>query len=186
MDGRPQVRKDVMNHTLKIIGATTLIIAGAIGAQALAESGPNDAEIAHIAYTAGQIDIDAAKQALAKSHNAQVRDFASTMLRDHQAVNVQALALVKKLGVTPADNGTSQVLAKQAASAHDQLARLNGAAFDHAYIANEAAYHGTVNGALKTTLIPAADNSELKSLLEAGLQLFSEHQAHAEQLARKI
>lgn len=186
MGGRPQVRKDAMNHTLKIIGATTLIVAGAIGGQVLAADGPSDAEIAHIAYTAGQIDVDAAKQALAKSKNAQVRSFATTMLRDHQAVNVQALALVKKLGVTPADNATSQALVKQAASAHDRLARLDGAAFDHAYIENEAAYHGAVNGALKTVLIPDADNGELKSLLEAGLQLFGEHQAHAEMLAKKI
>jgi len=175
-----------MKHNLSLLGAAALMFGGAMGAAALADSGPSDAEIAHIAYTAGQIDVDAAKQALAKSRNAQVRSFASTMLRDHQAVNVQALALVKKLGVTPADNATSQALVKQAQSAQDRLSRLNGAAFDHAYIENEAAYHGTVNGALKTTLIPDADNSELKSLLEAGLQLFGEHQAHAEMLAKKI
>ena len=175
-----------MNPHFSLFAAAALVVGGTLGASALADSGPTDAEIAHIAYTAGQIDVDAARQALAKSRNARVRAFASTMLRDHQAVNVQALALVKKLGVTPADNATSQGLAKQAASAHDRLAKLRGAAFDHAYVQNEAAYHGTVNGALKTVLIPSADNSELKSLLEAGLQLFSEHQAHAEQLAKKI
>ena len=34
-----------------------------------AAEGPTDAQIAHIAYTAGNIDIAAAKQALAKTHN---------------------------------------------------------------------------------------------------------------------
>jgi putative membrane protein len=43
-----------------------------------------------------------------------------------------------------------------------------------------------VNGALKTTLIPSADNGELKSLLETGLTLFTEHQHHAEHLAAKL
>ena len=67
---------------------------------------PNDAQIAHIAYTAGDIDIKAAKQGLEKSANPQVREFAQDMVRDHTAVNEKALALVKKLGVTPQDNDT--------------------------------------------------------------------------------
>jgi putative membrane protein len=33
-------------------------------------------------------------------------------------------------------------------------------------------------------LIPSAKNGELKSLLETGLTLFREHQAHAEQVAK--
>ena len=171
-----------MNHYLGLVGAIALIF----GAPALADGGPSDAEIAHIAYTAGQIDIAAARQALAKSKNAEVRRFAQTMLRDHQAVEDQALALVKKLGVSPADNGTSQALTRQAAETHAKLDKLRGAAFDRAYIRNEAAYHGTVNGALKTALIPSADNAELKGLLETGLQLFGEHQLHAEALAKKF
>jgi putative membrane protein len=178
--------KVAMKHKFSMIGAVVLIFGGATGVSALAESGPSDAEIAHIAYTAGQIDIAAARQALAKSNSAEVRGFAEVMLRDHQAVEAKALALVKKLGVTPADNATSQALAKQAAETRDRLASLNGAAFDSAYIHNEAAYHGTVNAALKSSLIPAADNPELRSLLETGLQLFGEHQGHAEMLAKKI
>ena len=53
---------------------------------------PTDPQIAHIAYTAGQIDIKAAKQALGKSHNKDVKAFAEEMVRDHEAVNKQALA----------------------------------------------------------------------------------------------
>src|SRR3546814_7541171 len=71
---------------------------------------PSDAQIAHIAYTAGQIDIDAGKQALAKSKNPTVRAFAEEMVRDHGAVNDKALALVKQLGVTPEANATSSAL----------------------------------------------------------------------------
>ena len=112
--------------------------------------------------------------------------FASTMLRDHEAVNEKALALVKKLGVTPEDNATSQALSSQAAVKHDRLEKLSGKAFDEAYAKNEAAYHQAVNSALKGTLIPSADNAELKSLLETGLTLFTEHQQHAENLAAEL
>jgi putative membrane protein len=158
----------------------------AVPAAAQAGDAPSDPQIAHIAYTAGQIDVEAARQALERSRNAEVRAFAETMLRDHQAVNEQALALVRRLQLTPEANPTSEALAAQAAEAHTRLGALEGAAFDRAYAENEAAYHQTVNSALSGTLIPAADNAELKALLEAGLALFGEHQGHAEQLARQL
>ncbi len=157
----------------------------AIAAPAQA-AGPTDPQIAHIAYTAGNLDIAAAKQALKTSHNAAVRGFAQEMVRDHEAVNNKALALVKKLKVTPEANPTSTGLTKAADGERVKLGKLKGAAFDREYIKNEVAYHKTVNGALKSTLIPSANNAELKSLLETGLKLFEEHQAHAEQLASKM
>ena len=168
---------------LKLALVAPLAIAIAVPAAA---AGPTDPQIAHIAYTAGVIDVAAGKQALAKSHNKAVRAFAEEMVRDHTAVNDKALALVKKLKVTPQDNPTSQALNKGAKAESDKLAKLNGAAFDRAYIDNEIAYHKTVNGALAKTLIPNAHNAELKSLLETGLTLFKEHQAHAEQLAKQV
>jgi putative membrane protein len=146
----------------------------------------NDAQIAHIAYTAGQIDIQAAQQALKKSKNKDVREFATNMERDHKAVNDKALALVKKLKVTPQDNDTSKGLSKQAADKRAELAKLNGAAFDKAYIDNEVAYHKTVNDALQNTLIPSANNPELKDLLTTGLKIFQGHEQHAEQVAAKL
>jgi putative membrane protein len=149
-------------------------------------AGPSDPQIAHIAYTADSLDIEAAKLALKKSQNKAVRSFAQEMVRDHEAVNEKALALVKKLAVTPEANATSKGLTEQASTARTKLAKLNGKAFDRAYVANEIAYHKTVNGALKSTLIPSADNGELKSLLETGLTLFTEHQAHAEHLAAQL
>ena len=161
-----------------LTGAGLFAVAGA----AWAGDAPTDPQIAHVAYTAGQIDVAAAKQALAKTHNAKVRDFAREMVRDHTAVNVQALALVKKLHVTPQPNATSAALQKSATGERGKLAKLRGAAFDRAYAANEVAYHKTVNGALQNTLIPSAKNAELKGLLQTGLKLFQEHQAHAEGL----
>jgi putative membrane protein len=146
----------------------------------------NDAQIAHIAYTAGQIDIQAAQQALKKTKNKDVRAFAQNMVRDHKAVNDKALALVKKLKVTPEDNATSQSLSKQAADKRAELAKLNGTAFDKAYIDNEVAYHKTVDDALQNTLIPGAGNTELKDLLTTGLKIFQGHEQHAEQVAAEF
>jgi putative membrane protein len=112
-----------------------------------------------------------------------VLDFANEMVRDHTAVNDKALALVKKLGVTPQDNPTSKSLKAAGDAKLKDFAKLSGKAFDKAYANNEVAYHKTVNGALQTTLIPDVQNAELKSLLQTGLKLFTEHQHHAEMLA---
>ena len=170
----------MIRRTLLAAAAFALTLPGAALAQA---AKPNDAQIAHIAYTAGVIDIAAAKQALKKSHNKQVLDFANEMVRDHTAVNDKALALVKKLGVTPQDNPTSKSLKAAGDAKLKDFAKLSGKAFDKAYANNEVAYHKAVNGALQTTLIPDAKNAELKSLLQTGLKLFTEHQHHAEMLA---
>jgi putative membrane protein len=161
--------------------AAFYMLSGAGVAQTAAK--PTDPQIAHIAYTAGQLDIEAAKQAISKSTNKDVRAFADDMARDHTAVNDKALALVKKLNVTPEDNDTSRALTKQAAEKRAELSKLSGAEFDKAYIANEVAYHKTVNGALETTLIPSASNPELKSLLQTGLKIFQGHRQHAEEVA---
>ena len=175
-----------MKSQIGMLRAGGLAAAMLVAVPVAAAGGPTDAEIAHIAYTAGALDAAAAKQALAKSRNAEVRSFAEVMLRDHEAVNKTALALVAKLGVKPADNAVSQALSKEAAKADAKLGKLSGADFDRAYARNEAMFHRTVNNALRQTLIPSADNGELKALLQKGLSLFGEHQAHAEQLASRL
>lgn len=147
---------------------------------------PSDPQIAHIAYTAGFIDVEAAKLALSKTKNPDVAAFATSMKKDHEAVNELALALVKKLKVTPEDNATSQALTKAAEDSRAKLADLDDAAFDKAYIASEVAYHKQVNGALETLLIPSAQNEELKSLLETGLKLFQGHEQHAEHVSAEL
>jgi putative membrane protein len=160
---------------------------GLLSGAAVAEGAkPTDPQIAHIAYTAGVIDVAAAKQALTKTSNKEVKEFAENMVRDHEAVNKQALDLVKKLKVTPEDNDTSKSLSKNAAAKLDELAKLKGADFDKAYVANEVAYHKAVDGALETLLVPSASNAELKSLLQTGLKIFQGHEQHAEHVAAEL
>jgi putative membrane protein len=168
-----------------LAGPVALVLsAGSVFAQKPAQL--TDPQIAHVAYTAGEIDINAAQQAEQKSQNSQVRQFAQDMVRDHTAVNDKALALVKKLNVKPEDNEVSRSLLKKADEERAKLSKLNGAAFDKAYAENEVAYHKQVNGALQSTLIPSAQNSELRGLLQTGLQIFQGHEQHAEQLARSL
>jgi putative membrane protein len=178
----PQEDFDMFVRWCVALAAATLL-----SSPVLAEGAKlTDPQIAHIAYTAGVIDIAAAKQAIGKASNKDVKAFAEDMVRDHEAVNKQALDLVKKLNVTPQDNDTSKALSKAAADKLAELGKLSGAAYDKAYVANEVAYHKTVNSALETQLIPSASNPELKSLLQTGLKIFQGHQQHAEHVAAEL
>jgi putative membrane protein len=182
----PKPRDKQESTMSKILAVMTAALLASASSAAYAADKPTDPQIAHIAYTAGEIDIAAAKLALEKSKNKEVVAFAQDMVRDHTAVNEQALALVKKLKVTPEDNDTSRALTKQGEAERAKLAKLSGAKFDRAYAANEVAYHKTVNGALESTLIPDANNAELKTLLQTGLKIFQGHEEHAEHLAAAL
>jgi putative membrane protein len=165
---------------------TAIVCFAAASAMAQSTAKLTDPQIADIAYTAGQIDIAAANLALKKTHTQAVRYFAEEMIRDNTALNNKALALLDKLKVTPEANDTSKSLTEAASKKREELSELSGAAFDKAYVENEVAYHQTVNGALETTLIPSAQNGELKSLLETGLKLFRERGKLAEHILHEL
>jgi putative membrane protein len=132
---------------------------------AAAPAKPNDAQIAHIAVTANSIDSAAGELAKSKAQSKAVKDFAQTMITDHTQVNKQAVALATKLGVTPEDNDVSRQLQAGAESSDASLKTQSGAGFDKAYMDHEVAFHQAVLDALDNTLIPDAQNAELKALL---------------------
>ena len=139
----------------------------------------NDAQIAHIAVTANAVDSAAGQLAKRKGASKAVKDFAQTMVTDHTGVNKQAVALATKLNVTPEDNDTSRQLKSGGDANLAKLQGLSGAAFDQAYIDNEVTYHQAVLDALDKTLIPNAQNAELKSLLEKVRPAIAAHLDHA-------
>ncbi len=143
---------------------------------------PNDAQIAAIVVAANTVDIDAGKLAESKAHNKEVKEFAHRMVVDHTGVNKSASDLVAKLGVKPEENATSKSLSESGAQERQRLQKLQGAAFDKAYVNNEVTYHETVLGALDKTLIPSANNPELKQLLVKVRPAFEAHLEHAKHL----
>lgn len=147
---------------------------------------PTDPQIVGIVIAANQIDINAGKLALQKSHNAEVRKFAQDMVNDHTAVNKSVAQLGAKLHVTPAASATQASLKKGAAENEAHLRTLDGEAFDVAYVQHEVDYHKAVIDAVKTTLIPNAKNAELKSALEGAAPMFQGHLEHAEHLQESL
>lgn len=148
--------------------------------------GPSDPEIAHIVVTANTIDITAGKMAESKSKNAEIKKFAKLMVTDHTGVNKQATDLAKKLKVTPKDNATSMSLMQGAEENLAKLKTLKGKDFDKEYIDHEVAYHQAVLDTIDQTLIPNAQNAELKGLIEKVRPAIAAHLEHAKMVQGKF
>ncbi len=179
-----------MKNLLKSIRYATvgILFAGSYSLVAFAQSPAelNDLEIAHVAYVADNIDIRYAHLALGISDNPDILEFAKTMIRDHEAVNEQALALLDKLGVSAQDNFLSQKLNEDAQGIVDKLTELRGNEFDRFYAENELAYHQAVNNLVGEVFIPNIDNTEVKKLFEAGYEIFKAHEHHAEMMVKSL
>ena len=177
---------------MKMLKKASLMAAAAIvalfcfSATASAQSKLTDPEIASIAVTANQVDINQAAVATAQSKNKDILHFAATMSSDHKAIIAQAVALVTRLKVTPKDNAVSQKLNADANKTIASLKTKSGKAFDKAYIDNEVAYHKAVIDVVQNTLIPAATNADLKALLEKVLPALRTHLEHAEMVQKNL
>lgn len=141
-----------------------------------------DAQIAAIVVAANTVDAEAGKLAQSKTKNKKVKAFADDMVRDHTAVNKAAVELVTRLGVTPEETDTSRGLIASGEQSRASLSKLSGKAFDKAYVDNEVAYHKLVMSAVDNTLIPNAQNAELKATLVKVRPTFVQHLQHAEEL----
>jgi putative membrane protein len=195
LEGRRNARRWPASATLpsveeihmKPIRTLMLAALACAGAAALAQTpGPTDPQIAAIVVAANQADIDAGKLAETQAQSKDVQAFAQRMVADHTSVNQTAVNLVHKLGVTPAASPTSDSLQQGGAANLANLKPLQGAPFDRAYIDHEVAYHEQVIDALDKTLIPSAQNAELKALLVKVRPAFVAHLDHAKRVQASL
>jgi putative membrane protein len=131
-----------------------------------AAGGMGDAQIAHVAVTANSADSAGGEMAKKSASAASVKEFGQMMITDHGALNKQAGDVATKASLTPADNPTSQSLKANHDQASQQLATMKGAAFDSAYIAHEVQMHQMLLDSLDGSWINAAQNADLKALLQ--------------------
>jgi putative membrane protein len=145
----------------------------------------SDANIVYILDNANMLDSAAGAIAATKGTNSEVRDFGKRMMRDHHALRQQGQDLAKKLGVTPTPpaNDDSQ------AQTDKTMSLLNGAAkgkdFDKAYIDNEVTYHKAVLETA-TAAMNAAQNAELKNLIQKAAPALQAHLDMAQSIQAKL
>lgn len=152
----------------------------------LAAASMNDPQIATVALTAHQIDVDRGKLVLKHTKNDEVRQFAEQMVHDHQAGIQEAMDLAKRLGVKPTESDTTRSLKADAAKVTKRLKTEKGASFDRDYIDTEVAYHQAVISAVRDTLVPGAQNADLKTLLQNAIPTLEGHLQHAKMVQQQL
>jgi putative membrane protein len=162
--------------------ADTAATAASPAGDAPVAGGVTDPQIAGIVVAANEVDIQAGELAQSKAADPKVKEFAGRMITDHTGVNQAASDLVTKLGVTPEPSPTSQQLRQGGEQNRSHLQGLSGAEFDRAYIGHEVDYHQQVLDAINNTLIPNAQNPELKALLQQTAPAVEAHLQHAKQI----
>lgn len=172
---------------MKLLLVKLVAVAGFLAAQnsfaeAQKPAALTDPQIAAIVVAANSVDAEAGKFAQGKTKNDEIKKFAKQMETDHNSVNKSAVELVTKLKVTPEENDTSKALKKGGEENLAKLKKLKGAEFDKAYVDNEVTYHQTVLDAIDKSLIPSAQNTELKALLEKVRPAIAAHLEHAKHI----
>jgi putative membrane protein len=145
----------------------------------------SDANIVALLDEANMADSASGAYALGKATNADVKAFARLMMGEHHALRVQGQQLAKRLNVTPAPP-TDDPLKPAAASEMAALrAAPKGAQFDRTYIEQEVGMHKAVLD-LAEKAHGAAQNEELKKLIEQAKPVIEKHLDRAEEIQKKL
>lgn len=145
-----------------------------------------DPQIAQIALSANSGDSARGKIAEQKATNPEVKAFGKMMVTDHSALNKKAVELAKKLNVTPQQSAADSDLVSKVTSMNNDLQGKTGKDFDKTYIDQEVQIHQLVLDDLDKNLIPAAQNPELKQLLQTARGGVQAHLQRAKELQRKL
>jgi putative membrane protein len=153
---------------------------GATGAGQL-----SDANIVALLDEANMADSSSGAYALAKATDPDVKAYAKLMMGEHHALRAQGQQLAKKLNVTP-ELPANDPLKPAAASEMAALrAAPKGAQFDRTYIEQEIGIHKAVLD-LAGKAHGAAQNEQLKKLIEQARPVIEKHLARAEEIQKKL
>ena len=145
----------------------------------------SDANIVALLDHANQADSAAGALAVKKATNPQVKKFAQMMMADHHKLRQQGAELAKKLGVTPEPPANDPVTELARKEMDTLQAVPKGAAFDRTYIQQEIAAHQAVLD-LADQAHGAADNEQLKTLIEQARPLIENHLKQAQAIEKEI
>ena len=154
-------------------------------AEAPAASALDDATIVAIFDAANTADIETGQLAAERGSSKTVRDFGAMLVHDHTAVRQSGRDLAGRLGVTPTPQAGDASAAAHA-QAMAQLRSKRGTEFDKAFLEHEVAFHQGVIDAVRSTLLPAIRNAELKQLVVEVAPAFEAHRLAAANLRGKL
>lgn len=141
-----------------------------------------DADALAVVATVDRDEIKMAKQAQAKKVGKAAMEYAKMMEREHGDNLAQTQALEKK---PASDPSAAKAVAQKDAKKHAELAAMNGAAYEKAYIDAMVAGHAEVLAKLDNELIPGASDAAVKAHLTKTRDAVSRHLDAAKALQTK-
>ena len=111
----------------------------------------------------------------------RVKDYARTLLRDHQDADVKVKELAKKKGVALSDTPKDPEMRKHMESAKDELSKLKGPDFDRAFANRMSMGHKRVISMAKAWRQDCKDQ-DVCSLIDTLLPQLQKHAQVADQL----
>jgi putative membrane protein len=183
------IRKQSSRQTT-IAWMVTVVVAGVIAvlatrAEARSSSNLTEAGVVAIFDLANTADIETGAMGEQRASNKEVKDFGTMLRQVHTEVRQKGRDLAKKLGVTPAMPAGNTMAADHTAAV-ERLKKLRGVEFDRAFLQHEQAFHSAVLAAVKSTLLPAIENKELKDFVTSLGPAFEAHRQMAEHLEKKL
>jgi putative membrane protein len=155
------------------------------GAQPGQPAALSDANIVALLDEANMADSASGHYAASKATNPDVKAFAKLMMGEHHALRAQGQQLAKRLGVTPQMPADDPLKPAAQSEMTALKGAAKGAAFDRTYIEQEIGIHKAVLD-LAGKAHDAAQNAELKKLIEQAGPVIQKHLDHAEQIQKKL
>jgi putative membrane protein len=152
---------------------------------ASAAGGLTDANIVYILDQANASDSARGRLAETKATSADVKAFGRLMVGEHHSLRDQGQQLAKKLNVTPQAPAGDQSEAQAKAEMDSLDAMAKGKAWDKAYIDYEVNYHQAVIETA-TKALGAAQNQELKDLIQKAAPILQHHLDRAKEIQGKL
>jgi putative membrane protein len=136
-----------------------------------------------IAANAAQVALG--KVAADSAANAEVRAYAALMVSEHSEMNASLQSLARRLGLHAVEEPASERQTARAAELQHELHRLEGLAFDRAYMAGMVRDHRhsmqVLSSADSSTSTPALDSAIAESITRV-----QAHLDRAQEIARGI
>jgi putative membrane protein len=145
----------------------------------------SDANIVALLDEANKADSSAGATAAKKATNPEVKAFARLMMTEHHALRLQGQQLAKKVKITPEPPADDPLTAAAQDETNALQSTPKGAQFDRTYIEKEVAAHQAVKDLLDKAH-SAAQNEELKKLIEKAQPVVQKHLDQAQALQKKL
>lgn len=146
----------------------------------------SDAELTGFVNEFNDAEVEIGQLAASKATDAQVKAFASQIVRDHRALKADINRTVQQLNITPTVPEDDEDLAEDhQAAMQDLRAKAKGAEFDEAFVEHEIRMHRKVLDEVKDA-IGRSQSADMRTLLEQARDGLQAHLTKAEELEKKF